>query len=126
MTDMEDFEEKLVSCCSNDKYELDRNYTATKEVRDLFEKQSKKARRECWLRLLAAAFVTVYGALGIKYNTGWYQLWGLFTAMVGFTSLIMIILWYWLIQTKLTILREIKQLRLEVNRLSESKSDLQR
>ncbi len=74
---------------------------------------------------MAAVAITVYGALGIKYNTGWYVTWALFTALVGAIGGFMILLWYWQLDTKLGILKEIKQLRLEINALSESKENPQ-
>jgi hypothetical protein len=91
----------------------------TEEVKALYDKSIKKARRECYLRLAAAGAITVYGMVGLRYNTGRYVDWALFTALVGFVCVALIILWYWQLQTKLTIQREIKQLRLEVNTLLE-------
>ena len=62
--------------------------------------------------------ITVYGALGIKYNTGWYVTWALFTARVGVNVAMVIIIWYWQIQAKLSILKEIKQLQLQIAELT--------
>ena len=122
---MKDFTKRLLSCCSTGEYDLDKSYTVNQEVRNLFEKKIKRAKIECYLRLLAGVFITVYGAFGIKYNTGRYVQWALFTALVGFITSITVLLWYWVIQAKLTILREVRQLRFEVNMLSEDKEDSQ-
>ena len=61
----------------------------------------------------------MYGALGIKYNTGRYVIWALFTAIVGVNAAMVIISWYWQIQAKLSIQKEMKELQLQIAALSE-------
>jgi len=114
---MNDFTKRLLGCFSAPPHNLEKDAQLAEEVKALYDKSMKKATRECYLRLVAAAAITIYGMVGLRYNTGRYVDWALFTALVGFISVAMIILWYWQLQTKLTIQREIKQLRLEVNML---------
>jgi small-conductance mechanosensitive channel len=122
---MSDFDETLKRYDSKTKYDLDKEYQVTQEVRDLFEKRIRKLRKDCWLRMLAGFIIIIYGVLGIRYNTGWYVQWALFTALVGAIVTAIVLLWYWILQAKLTILREIKQLRIDVASLrgSDEKSE---
>ena len=122
---MNDFVKRLLCCWSGGHYDLDKNSAVTQDIGNLYKKQLRKAVIECYLRLAAAGAIIVYGAIGIKYNTGWYVTWALFTALVGAIGGFMILLWYWQLDTKLGILKEIKQLRLEINALSESKENPQ-
>ncbi len=118
---MNDLTKRLLGCFSAPPHDLDKGEQLAEEVQALYKKKLRRAVIECYLRLAGAAVITVYGAIGIKYNTGRYVDWALFTALVGFVSMAMIILWYWQLQAKLSIQREIKQLRLEVSQLLEDK-----
>ncbi|MHC4364054.1 MAG: DUF6768 family protein [Planctomycetota bacterium] len=118
---MNDFVKRLLACWSGGHYDLDKNSAVTQEIGNLYKKKLRKATIECYLRLAAAAAITVYGALGIKYNTGWYVTWALFTAIVGVNVAMAIILWWWLIQAKLSILKEMKELQLQIAELADKK-----
>jgi hypothetical protein len=41
--------------------------------------------------------------------------------MIGYNSTILMKLWYWVVSTKLGILKELKQLQLQVSELTEEK-----
>jgi len=115
---MNDFVKRLLCCWSGGHYDLDKNSAVTQDIGNLYKKQLRKAVIECYLRLAAAGAIIVYGAIGIKYNTGWYATWALFTALVGVNAAMAILLWAWQIQAKLSILKEIKQLQLQIAELT--------
>jgi len=115
---MNDFVKRLLCCWSGGHYDLDKNSAVTQDIGNLYKKQLRKAVIECYLRLAAAGAIIVYGAIGIKYNTGWYVTWALFTALVGVNAAMAILLWAWQIQAKLSILKEIKQLQLQIAELT--------
>jgi hypothetical protein len=115
---MNDFVKRLLCCWSGGHYDLDKNSAVTQDIGNLYKKQLRKAVIECYVRLAAAGAIIVYGAIGIKYNTGWYVTWALFTAIVGVNAAMAILLWYWQIQAKLSIQREIKQLQLQIAELT--------
>lgn len=115
---MDEFEKKLTNSLSADGFNAEKSDVVTREIGKMYDKKMKKLKIECWLRLAAAVAITVYGALGIKYNTGWYVTWALFTAIVGFNSVVAIILWYWQVHARLTVLKEIKQLQLQIAELT--------
>ena len=91
---MNDFPKKLIRCLTGtpEPYDFDTHSEVTEEIKNFYKKKIKKAKIECSLRFLAAVAITVYGALGIKYNTGTYVTWALFTAIVGVNAAMVIIL----------------------------------
>jgi len=115
---MNDFVKRLLCGWSGGSYDLDKNSAFTQDVGKVYKKQLRKAVIECYVRLAFAAAITVYGAIGIKYNTGWHVTWALFTAIVGVNAAMVIILWYWQIQTKLSIQKEMKELQLQIAELT--------
>lgn len=96
--------------------------TKRKEIAQVYDKTMKKYKIEFWLRYAAAIAITIYGAIGIKYNTGRYITWALFTAMVGFNLILALILWYQHRVIRLETLKEIKQLQLQIAELADKKS----
>jgi hypothetical protein len=115
---MNDFVKRLLCCWSGGHYDLDKNSTVTQDIGNLYKKQLRKVVIECYVRLAAAGAIIVYGAIGIKYNTGWYVTWALFTAMVGVNGAMVVILWAWQIQAKLSIQRGMKELQLQIAELA--------
>jgi len=115
---MNDFVKRLLCCWSGGHYDLDKNSAVTQDIGNLYKKQLRKAVIECYLRLAAAVAITVYGAIGIKYNIGWNVTWALFTAIVGVNAAMAVILWYWQIQAKLSIQRGMKELQLQIAELA--------
>ena len=119
---MNDFAKRLLACWSVGQYDLDKNCAVTQEIEELYKKRLRKAKIECYLRLAAAVAIIVYGALGIKYNTGWYVTWALFTAIVGVNAAMVIILWSCHRVAFFTLLKEIKQLQLQIAELAGKES----
>jgi len=115
---MNDFVKRLLCCWSGGSYDLDKNSAVTQDIGNLYKKQLRKVVIECYLRLAAAGAIIVYGAIGIKYNTGWYVTWALFTALVGVNGAMVVILWAWQIQAKLSIQRGMKELQLQIAELA--------
>ena len=103
-------------------FDPEKGETKRKEIAQVYDKKMKKYKIEFWLRYAAAIAITIYGAIGIKYNTGRYVTWALFTAMVGFNLIIMMILWYQHRVIRLETLKEIKQLQLQIAELADKKS----
>ena len=119
---MNDFHKKLKDYTSVGDFDLDKGDTVAQEVQNMYEAKMKKARVQFWWRFAGAAAITVYGALGIKYNTGWYVTWALFTAIVGVNGAMTVILWAWQIQAKLSIQRGMKELQLQIAELAGKES----
>jgi hypothetical protein len=114
---MNDFVKRLSAFCSAGDFDGDTGEAAGREVRKVYDRLRRRARLQFWWRFGVAAAITVYGALGIKYNTGRYVEWALFVALVGANAGFAILLWYWQVDTKLGITREMKELRVELEGL---------
>lgn len=122
---MNDFTKKLIRCLSGtpEPYDFNTNSKVVEEIRNFYKKKNRKAKIECSLRLAAAIAITIYGVIGIKYNTGLHVTWALFTAIVGVNAAMVIILWYWQIQAKLSILKEMKELQLQLTELTQKQNN---
>ena len=103
-------------------YDSAQNETKTKEIAQMYDKTMKKYKIEFYLRYAAAIAITIYGVIGLKYNTGRYVTWALFTAMVGINLIFMLLLWYQHRVIRLETLKEIKQLQLQIAELADKKS----
>lgn len=115
---MNDFVKRLLGCWSGGHYDLDKNGAVTQEIGNLYNKKLRRLKIECYLRLAVAVWIIMYGVRGIKYNTGWYVTWALFTAVAGVNAAMVILLWYWQIQAKLSIQKEMKELQLQIAELA--------
>jgi hypothetical protein len=120
---MNDFQKKLRDYTSAGNFDFDKGETVAQEVKSMYDGKMKRARVQYWWRFAVAVAIVIYGAAGIKYNSGWYVQWALFTAVVGVNAAFAIVLWYWQLDTKLGILKELKQLRIEIAGLKEDKEN---
>lgn len=120
---MNNLENKLKKTLKTESgFDPEKSETKRKEIAQVYDKTMKKYKIEFWLRYAAAIAITIYGAIGIKYNTGRYITWALFTAMVGFNLILALILWYQHRVIRLETLKEIKQLQLQIAELADKKS----
>jgi len=87
-----------------------------------FTNNIKYIRTIYWIFLLLCVVVTCAGLAGMQQNTGRYIYFGLFMALVGYNSTILMKLWYWVLKSKLDVLKEIKQLQLQIAELAEKDS----
>jgi len=97
----------------------------TVQMKLFFEKFTtniKYIRSIYWIFLILCVVITCAGVAGMQHNTGRYIFLGLFMALVGYNSTILMKLWYWVLKSKLDILKEIKQLQLQIAELAEKKS----
>ena len=97
------------------KNELDelKNEQKQQQILDDFDKKTKKAKKSYHTFLMIAILITLAGVGGITGNADKYRLNALFIALVGFNSTVLIKLWYWILQTKLDILKEIKHMQIQ-------------
>ena len=123
---MNDSMKRLICGWSAKDHEIDPQRQTSHEISDTFKTTIKKATIEFYLRFAGAVAIIIYGAVGMKYNTGRYVTWALFTALVGVNAAMMLILWHWQTRSKLSILREIKQLQLDMNRLGQEKESAEK
>jgi dolichyl-phosphate-mannose--protein O-mannosyl transferase len=91
------------------------------ETIDDFEKKQKTLKFYYWIWIIIMAGIAVAGVAGMEKNSDPYKWNGLFMALVGMQGAVMIKLWYFIKDTKLSVLQGMKQLQIQIARL-ESKN----
>jgi len=85
-----------------------------REAIDDFEKKQKILKKWYYCWLIVCVIVCCAGLAGMENNSDPYKWNGLFMALVGFNSTIMIKIWYFIKETKLSVLQEMKQLHIHL------------
>lgn len=93
------------------------------ETIDDFEKKQKQLKIYYYVWLALGLFIFLGGMSGLEHNSEKYRLNALVIAMVGLNLVIMIKLWYFIKDTKLSLLQELKQLRLQMTNGGQSKHE---
>lgn len=81
------------------------------------DKKLKKVKIIYYFWLVACILFMFAGIYGIEHNSENYKLLALFMALVGFNSTILMKLWYWIANTKLSVLQELKQLQVQIAKM---------
>ena len=86
-----------------------------KLIFERFVKDIRQARLVFWIFFLLSIGMMAAGYIGLRSaaDTKGMLSWVLFF-MIGFNSTILMKLWYWVVDTKFNILKEIKQLQLQI------------
>jgi len=94
----------------------------TYQMKLLFERfvtDVQRARLVFWIFFVLGLIIMFVGlTLLFKLDNPNGRLVALFMALVGFNSTILIKLWYWTMSTKFDVLKEIKQLQLQIAELA--------
>ena len=123
---MDKLEKELTELLKNESgLEASKDETARKEIAQMegfferFVTNVQRARLVFWVFFLLCLGMMVGGYIGLRYagNTKEMLSWVIFF-MIGFNSTILMKLWYWVVSTKLNILKEIKQLQLQIAELT--------
>ena len=73
-----------------------------------------------WIFLIVSAAMMVGGMIFLtREESTRGMLFSVVVAMIGYNSTVLMKLWYWVVSTKLGILKELKQLQLQVSELTE-------
>jgi len=124
---MDNLEKELTELLKNESgLEAGKDETARKEIAQMegfferFVTNVQRARLVFWVFFLLCLGMMVGGYIGLRYagNTKEMLYWVIFF-MIGFNSTILMKLWYWVVSTKLNILKEIKQLQLQIAELTD-------
>ena len=84
------------------------------EVINDFEKKQKTLKIWFYIWLVVCVIICLAGLAGMEHNSDPYKWNGLFMALVGFNSTIMIKIWYFIKETKLSVLQEMKQMQIQI------------
>lgn len=121
---MSDIEKKLKKVLkANGRFDADKNAARRKEIEQMifqkFQNDMFKVKIVFWIFFVLSLGMMVGGYIGLRSanETKAMLCWVIFF-MIGFNSTILMKLWYWVADTKLNVLKEMKQLQLQVSDLS--------
>ncbi len=98
--------------------------TLRKEIVKMWaDKNLVRAKLVFWIFFLLSVGIMVAGYHGLRSatDTRGIILWAIFF-MIGFNSTILMKLWYWVVDSKLNVLKELKQLELQIAELAGRKT----
>ena len=101
-------------------FDVSKSETLRKEIVQMWcDKNLLRAKLVLWIFLLLSIGMMVGGYIGLRSagNTRGMILWAIFL-MIGFNSTVLMKLWYWVVDAKLNILKEVKQLQLQIAELT--------
>jgi hypothetical protein len=113
---MIDFEKELKNALEkNSDFDIAKSETARKETVQMFYDNMRKVKIVYWITFLLCLGMMGAGYIGLRSatDTRGMLLWMIFF-MIGFNSTILMKLWYWVVDNKLSVLKEIKQLQLQI------------
>ncbi|MDD5328227.1 MAG: hypothetical protein PHY02_10530 [Phycisphaerae bacterium] len=114
---MIDFEKELKKALEkNGDFNVSKSETLRKEIVQMhFDKKLRRTKLFFGIYFLLSLGITGAGYIGLRSatDTRGMFLW-LILFMIGFNSTILMKLWYWVVNTKLSILKEIKELQLQI------------
>ena len=121
---MSDIEKELKKVLkANVRFDADKNAARRKEIEQMifhkFQNDMLKVKVVFWIFFLLSIGMMAGGYIGLRSanDTKAMLCWVIFF-MIGFNSTILMKLWYWVADTKLNVLKEMKQLQLQVTQLS--------
>jgi hypothetical protein len=118
---MDNLEQELKKALKkNGDFDTDKSETLRKEIVQMwYSKNLRKTKIIFWIFYLCSIGMMIAGYIGLRTadDTVGMLSWVLFF-MIGFNSTILMKLWYWVIDTKLSVLKEMKQLQLQMTELN--------
>ena len=122
---MSDIEKELKKALrENGRFDADKNAARRKEIEQMifqkYETDVFKVKVVFWIFFVLSLGMMAGGYIGLRSanDTKAMLCWVIFF-MIGFNSTILIKLWYWVVDTKLNVLKEMKQLQLQVSELAD-------
>ncbi len=104
----------------NGDFDVAKSETLRKEIVQMWcDKNLLRAKLVFWIFFLLCSGMMVGGYIGLRSaeDTKGIILWAIFF-IIGFNSSILIKLWYWVVDAKLNIQKEVKQLQLQIAELA--------
>lgn len=104
----------------NGVFDVSKSETLRKELIQMWcDKNLQRTKLVYWIFFLLSLGMMGGGYIGLRSagNTRGMILWAIFL-MIGFNSTILMKLWYWVVDAKLNIQKEVKQLQLQIAELA--------
>jgi len=122
---MDELEKQLKKVLEkNGVFDVSKSETSRKEIKQMifqkFEGDMSRVKVVFWIFLVISAAMMVGGMLFINHEKGTRgMIFAAVITLIGYNSTILMKLWYWVVSTKLNILKEIKQLQLQIAELAD-------
>jgi hypothetical protein len=100
----------------NGKFDAAKGETLRKEIVQMWcDKNLRRAKIVFWVYFLLSIGMMAGGYIGLRFTTDTKGMlsWVLFF-MIGFNSTILMKLWYWVVDTRINLQKELKQLQLQI------------
>jgi hypothetical protein len=97
-------------------FDVQKSEKLRKEIVQMwYDKNLRRAKLVFWICFLLCLGMMAAGYIGLRSatDTRGMFLWMIFF-IIGFNSTILMKLWYWVVDTKLNVLKEIKELQLQI------------
>jgi len=118
---MNELERTLTKALSDkDGFDAVRSETIRKEIVQMFEDKLKRVYRyaRMWLTVCIVMMVVFAALFGFAASFGVRGIWGMVAASVFYLVVgqlvVTVKLWYWIMNNKLSVLKEIKELQLQI------------
>jgi len=101
-------------------FDVSKSETLRKELIQMWcDKNLQRTKLVYWIFFLLSLGMMGGGYIGLRSagNTRGMILWAIFL-MIGFNSTVLMKLWYWVVDAKLNIQKEVKQLQLQIAELA--------
>ena len=111
----------------NGVFDVSKSETLRKELIQMWcDKNLQRTKLVYWIFFLLSLGMMGGGYIGLRSagNTRGMILWAIFL-MIGFNSTILMKLWYWVVDAKLNIQKEIKQLQLQIVELADKEQPIE-
>lgn len=121
---MDKLEKELTELLENESgFDISMDESTRKEMAQMishkFESDMSKVKIVFWIFFVVSAAMMVGGLIFLTHEKGTRgMLFAAVIALIGYNSTILMKLWYWVVSTKLDILKELKQLQLQVAELA--------
>jgi len=118
---MNDFDKEIGNALrKGNHFDSKRGEKLRKEIIQMFDEKLKKVERITWMWIVGTVIVAMMAGSGFSIardTQGLILFAGLF--FIAILTQVLIKLWYWIMNCKLSVLKEIKQLELQVAELKE-------
>jgi len=117
---MTDFEKDIRRAVAAQSQDPARHETMMKGIREMYEQRMRLVKVITWIGHAVGGVMLLWGLFVLVYSPSLSaKLYGAVFALIGDTFLVLIKLWYWVLNTKYTVLIEVKSLQVQVAELAE-------
>jgi len=117
---MDEFEKKVANALADTaKLDADKAYALRKEMVQMYDKKLKILKLATQISLLVLAVMIVYGLRRLSHSEETVDMFAYAIVVVILSQCTVLMkLWYWVLNTKYGVLKELKQLQLQIAELA--------